>query len=48
MFIEGKAPTSLVACACGAEEAFVQKEFFSNESVDTRTGVRSELTARDV
>ena len=36
MTIEGKQRTDFVASACGAEEAFVQKEFFSDESGETR------------
>jgi hypothetical protein len=36
MAAEGKALTSLVASACGAEEAFVQKEFFRNKSAESR------------
>lgn len=36
MAVERKALTDLVASAGGAEEAFVQKEFFSDESGETR------------
>jgi hypothetical protein len=33
---EGKTLTDLVVSACGAEEAFVQKKFFGNESGEMR------------
>jgi hypothetical protein len=36
MAAERKALTSFVATACGAEEAFVQKELFGEESGETR------------
>lgn len=36
MAAEGKPLPSLVASACGAKEAFVQKEFFSDEWGETR------------
>ena len=48
MAAEGKALADFVAGARGAEEAFVKKEFFSDESGETRLNVRPGLESSKV